>query len=78
MSKHEIQAEELDKLVDEGKDDALAFFDISTARRINEKLQRVNLDLPVWMVRQLGQEAAHCGVSRQALIKVWLAERLQL
>jgi len=38
--------------------------------------KRVNVDLPLKMVDQLDQEANRLGVTRQSIIKVWLAERL--
>ncbi len=36
----------------------------------------VSLDLPAWMVRDLDKEAQRLGVTRQALIKMWIAEKL--
>jgi hypothetical protein len=44
---------------------------------INEEQKRVNIDFPFWMIKSLDKEAKHVGVSRQAVIKMWLAERLQ-
>jgi hypothetical protein len=35
------------------------------------------MDFPVWMIDSLDREAGRLGVSRQALIKVWIAERLK-
>ena len=40
------------------------------AERPNLKTKRVNVDFPAWMVEALDKEAAHLGVSRQALVKV--------
>jgi len=37
----------------------------------------VNVDFPVWMIESLDREARRRGVTRQSIIKVWLAERLQ-
>jgi len=37
----------------------------------------VNVDFPAWMVRRLDEEARRIGVTRQSLIKLWLAERLE-
>ena len=39
--------------------------------------QRVNVDFPLWMLEALDAEAGRLGVTRQSIIKVWLAERLQ-
>ncbi|MCB1338084.1 MAG: ribbon-helix-helix protein, CopG family [Maritimibacter sp.] len=51
--------------------------DWSTAHRANLEARRVNVDLPAWMVAGLDREAARLGVSRQALINLWIAERLE-
>lgn len=71
-----ISAEELDRRFDDGES-VLEYFDVSRARRGGLEKQRVNLDLPDWMVRSLDHEAAKRGVARQALIKIWLADRLE-
>ena len=39
--------------------------------------KRVNVDFPTWMVDSLDREASKLGVTRQSVIKVWLAERLE-
>ncbi|MEY2882695.1 MAG: hypothetical protein RL490_419 [Pseudomonadota bacterium] len=51
--------------------------DLSTATRINRTPRRVNVDFPDWMVRSLDRQAQKRGVTRQALIKMWLADRLE-
>jgi hypothetical protein len=50
--------------------------DLSKARRIGTDAKRVNVDFPVWMVDSLDREARRLGVTRQSLIKLWLADRL--
>ena len=37
----------------------------------------VNVDFPAWMVSAFDREAHRLGVTRQSLIKLWLADRLQ-
>ena len=37
---------------------------------------RVGFNLPQWMVAKLDTEAKRRGVTRQALIKMWLSDRL--
>jgi hypothetical protein len=71
-----MKSKEFDKLFDEGKDIA-HLLDMSTARRPNQELKRVNVDFPLWMVKQLDQESKRLGVTRQSIIKIWLAERLE-
>ena len=39
--------------------------------------KRVDVDFPVWMLELLDKEASRIGVTRQSIIKVWLAERLE-
>lgn len=72
-----MKASELDKLFDDNEADILEHFDISSVKMINEEPKRVNIDFPAWMVHSLDKAARHLGVSRQAVIKMWLAERLQ-
>ncbi len=71
-----VKAEQFDKRFDEGEDvtDAL---DLSRARRPRQAQRRVNVDFPQWMVDSLDREARRLGVTRQSIIKVWLAERLE-
>lgn len=38
--------------------------------------RRVNVDFPVWMIESLDKEATRVGVTRQSIIKIWIAERL--
>ncbi len=72
-----MQASELDKIFDDNQEDILEYFDTSKIKMINEEPKRVNIDFPAWMVQSLDKEAKHVGVSRQAVIKMWLAEKLQ-
>jgi hypothetical protein len=50
--------------------------DLSKARRIGTDPKRVNVDFPAWMVDSLDREARRIGVTRQSLIKLWLADKL--
>ncbi|MGC8991426.1 MAG: type II toxin-antitoxin system BrnA family antitoxin [Verrucomicrobiia bacterium] len=40
-------------------------------------MRRVNVDFPEWMIGCLDREAKRSGVTRQAIIKTWIADRLQ-
>jgi hypothetical protein len=42
-----------------------------------QEQKRVNVDFPTWMIDSLDREASKLGVTRQSVIKVWLAERLE-
>lgn len=54
-----------------------ADLDVSAARRPLQEARRVNVDFPSWMVESLDREAQHLGVTRQSVIKMWIAERLE-
>ena len=71
-----MKASEFDRKFDEGENitDEL---DLSHARRPGEEFKRINVDFPAWMVTSLDREARRLGVTRQSIIKMWLAERLQ-
>jgi hypothetical protein len=71
-----MKAEEFDRLFDEGEDVTSAL-DLAAARRPGLEQRRVNVDFPVWMVESLDAEAKRLGVTRQSIIKVWIAERLE-
>ena len=52
------------------------FFDFESPSFPNRELKRVNVDFPQWMIAGLDSEAARLGINRQAVIKTWIAERL--
>ena len=51
--------------------------DFSKATRPGRTQRRVNVDFPEWMIRSLDKEADRLGIPRQAVIKVWISERLR-
>jgi hypothetical protein len=55
----------------------IADLDVTRARRPGEEARRINVDFPAWMVKSLDNEARRLGVTRQSIIKMWLAERLE-
>lgn len=71
-----MKAKELDEKFDNG-DDILDSLDLSKAKRVMQDQKRVDVDFPVWMLELLDKEASRIGVTRQSIIKVWLAERLE-
>jgi hypothetical protein len=71
-----MKASDFDKKFDAGKD-VTTSLDLEKARRPCLEQKRVNVDFPVWMVRSLDREAHRLGVTRQSLIKLWLADKLQ-
>ena len=71
-----MKASDFDKKFDSGKD-VTVDLDLSKARRLNQEPKRINVDFPTWMVESLDREAKRLGVTRQAIIKVWIAEILE-
>ncbi len=71
-----MKAKVLDKKFDSGEDIS-KYLDLSRATRPGQDQRRVNVDFPVWMIDSLDKEAKRLGVTRQSIIKVWIAERLQ-
>jgi hypothetical protein len=79
MSKQKktISTKEFDRLFDEGSDEIDQYVDWESARAVNPQPKRINVDLPPWMLNSLDHQAAHLGITRQSLIKVWLAECIE-
>ena len=71
-----MKAKKFEQQFDDGVD-LTASLDLSKAKRVLQAQKRVNVDFPAWMVDSLDREASKLGVTRQSVIKVWLAERLE-
>ena len=71
-----MKAEELDELFDNGED-IIQYLDMSTLTKNQIQTKKVNVDFPEWVINSLDQEAKRIGVTRQSIIKVWIAERLK-
>ena len=71
-----MKAKEFDKKFDDGED-ITKYLDFSKATRPGQEQKRVNVDFPVWMIHSLDKEAKRLGVTRQSIIKVWMAERIE-
>lgn len=71
-----MSTEEFDERFDAGEDVTSAL-DLSAVQRPGLEQRRVNVDFPAWMIEKLDREAKRLGVTRQSVIKVWIAERLE-
>ena len=71
-----MKAREFERKFDDGADVSGAL-DLEKARRPVQEQRRVNVDFPLWMIESLDREAGRLGVTRQSVIKVWIAERLE-
>jgi hypothetical protein len=70
-----MKAKDFDQKFDAGES-ILEDVDLIHAKRAGMDVKRVNVDFPNWMVESLDHEAQRVGVTRQSLIKLWLADRL--
>ena len=71
-----MKAQEFDEKFESGED-LTDDLDFSKARRVNQESKRVNIDFPTWVVEGLDKQAKRLGITRQALVKVWIAEKLK-
>lgn len=76
MKKKYMKAEEFDEKFD-NCEDISEHFDFKNAKRPGQEQKRVNVDFPIWMIQSLDKEARRLGVTRQSIIKIWIAERLK-
>lgn len=70
-----MSAKKIDEKFDVDEEEIIEH--IGTTTRVNRKLKRVDVNFPIWMVKSIDGEAERLGVTRQELIKMWLAERLE-
>lgn len=72
-----MKAKHFDKKFESGVE-MTKHLDLSKAVRPGQGHKRVNVDFPEWVVESLDKQARRLGVTRQSVIKVWIAERLKL
>jgi hypothetical protein len=70
-----MKAKTFDQKFDTGAE-VVEQLDLGKAQRVGTDPRRVNVDFPAWMVDSLDREARRLGVTRQSLIKLWLADKL--
>ncbi len=74
-----LSNEEFDRRFDAGEDIS-DYLDFSAAQKVeafDRGTKKVNVDFPRWVVEELDKEARRIGVTRQSIIKMWIAERLK-
>ena len=71
-----MKANKLDQKFDSGES-IIEDLDLCKVRRPILEQRRINLDLPIWMIESLDRESKRLGVTRQSVIKVWVAEKLE-
>jgi hypothetical protein len=65
-----MKASEFDSRFDAGESLVELGVDLEVATK------PVNVDLPIWAIKELDREATRRGIARQALIKSWLVDRI--
>lgn len=73
FTKKKIKAREFDDAFEKG--DVTEFLDLKKIKA-HHPVQRINVDIPQEMLRNVDEEAARIGVPRTSLIKMWISERL--
>ncbi len=71
-----MKAREFEEKFDRGEE-ITSELDLEQARRRNQEPRRINVDFPEWMIESLDREAKRLGITRQSIIKVWIAEMLE-
>ncbi len=71
-----MKASEFDHKFEQGEE-IVGDLDLAGARRPGLEPRRVNVDFPAWVIDSLDREARRLGVTRQSIIKIWIAERLE-
>ena len=71
-----MKAEDSDHKFDAGED-ITSDLDLAGLCRPSLEQRRVDGGSPSWMIESLDREAPCLGVTRQSIIKVWIAERLE-
>lgn len=70
-----MKANEFDNKFDRGED-ITGYLDLIKVDRPGLANKRVNVDFPLWMVHLMDKESKRLGVTRQSIIKIWIAEKL--
>ncbi len=70
-----MKTNEFDSKFDRGED-ITGYLDLIKADRLGLANKRVNVDFPLWMVHLMDKESKRLGITRQSIIKIWIAEKL--
>jgi hypothetical protein len=74
--KKNITGEEFDEDFEAGED-LSEYLDLDNASRPGLKNKKISLQMAEWMLRAVDREAKKLGVSRQAILKMWISENLK-
>ncbi|MBS3771964.1 MAG: CopG family antitoxin [Bacteroidales bacterium] len=76
MKRKYISAKEFDEKFEAGED-LSEYLDMEKANRPGLKNKKIRLQLPEWMLGSVDREAKKMGVSRQAVLRMWISEKLK-
>jgi hypothetical protein len=71
-----ISVEEFDRIFDEGKEDITQYLDMENAIRLGDMQEKVAITLTGFQLDDIDDEASRLNLTRQALIKKWIGEKL--
>lgn len=77
MTANATDNKRIDELFDDGAD--MTDFIVDSETRFpgqNDSARKINISMPEWMIRELDKTAKHLAVTRQAVINMWIGERL--
>ncbi len=70
-----MKAKDFDQKFEAGED-LTPYLDLSQAKRLGSDRQSINIDLPVWLLERINEEANRLGITAQDVIQTSLAEHL--
>lgn len=76
MKKNYISADTFDQRFD-ANEDISEYLDTDNATRPGIQTQRISIDFPEWMVKQIDLVSKQLHISRQSVIKVFVSDRLK-
>ena len=71
-----MNAKDFDQKFDDGEEDIIEMLDLSQAKRPLGSQKRLSIELPIWMIELINQEAKRLGVTPQTIVQTSLAEHL--
>lgn len=79
MTKRTMTDEEFEEYFDNGGDITGFMVQGSLGRpNLDNTPRKINISMPEWMIGELDATAKRFGITRQAVINIWIGERLQV
>lgn len=70
-----MKAKEFDQKF-EAEEDLTPYLDLSNAKRLGSNYQSIRIDLPVWLLERINDEANRLGMTPQEVIQTSLTKHL--